>query len=171
MFEKCSSDDTLRPLSWAIMSINEPRVGMSLDRKGNTASASTMAFVKGGEKSATTVAILSLYVLVKRYPVRLLLLFVVLRFYLRRYHSPLRSLPGPFLASGSRAWKGISNMFAGEPSVTDVLTPQSVWSTYQGHTEQDHIELHRIYGISEHSASLRSIVERIRRQSHTHRTE
>ena len=31
-----------------------------------------------------------------------------LRFFYYRYASPLRNYPGPFLASGSRAWKGKS---------------------------------------------------------------
>ncbi|GAB7358283.1 hypothetical protein MBLNU230_g2357t1 [Neophaeotheca triangularis] len=52
--------------------------------------------------------------------------FVFLRFLYRRYASPLRQYPGPFLASGSRAWKVIS--------------------TYKGHTETDHINLHAHYG-------------------------
>ena len=44
----------------------------------------------------------------------------------RRYVSPLRRFPGPLLASCTRLWK--------------------VWSTYKGHTESDHIELHKQYG-------------------------
>ncbi|EXJ89630.1 hypothetical protein A1O3_02697 [Capronia epimyces CBS 606.96] len=44
----------------------------------------------------------------------------------RRYVSPIRDVPGPFLASCSRLWK--------------------LWSTYSGHTELDHIALHRKYG-------------------------
>ncbi|KAK5172094.1 uncharacterized protein LTR77_003732 [Saxophila tyrrhenica] len=50
----------------------------------------------------------------------------ILRFLYYKYSSPLRKYPGPFLASGSRAWK--------------------VWSTYSGHTELDHIALHERYG-------------------------
>lgn len=53
-------------------------------------------------------------------------LALVLRFFYHRYASPLRHYPGPFLASGSRAWK--------------------VWSTYKGKTETDHINLHEKYG-------------------------
>ena len=49
------------------------------------------------------------------------------RFLYYRYASPLRQYPGPLLASGSRAWK--------------------VWSTYNGKTETDHIELHERYGM------------------------
>ena len=127
--------------------IIKPRVGMSSIAAGNTVATSIMALVKGDDESATVAAIWSLYVLVKGYPILLLLLVVVLRFFFRRHYSPLRLLPGPFLASGSRVWKGISDVFTGKPWVTDVLTTRSVWSTYQGHTEQDHIELHRKYGI------------------------
>jgi hypothetical protein len=36
----------------------------------------------------------------------LLPLVLVVRFFYYKYASPLRSYPGPFLASGSRAWKG-----------------------------------------------------------------
>ncbi|EXJ57564.1 hypothetical protein A1O7_07912 [Cladophialophora yegresii CBS 114405] len=44
----------------------------------------------------------------------------------KKYASPLRNVPGPWLASVSRLWK--------------------VWSTYNGHTELDHIALHKKYG-------------------------
>ena len=36
----------------------------------------------------------------------LLPLVLVVRFFYYKYASPLRNYPGPFLASGSRAWKG-----------------------------------------------------------------
>lgn len=36
----------------------------------------------------------------------LLPLAIVVRFSYYKYASPLRKYPGPFLASGSRAWKG-----------------------------------------------------------------
>lgn len=52
---------------------------------------------------------------------------LVCRFVYYRYASPLRQYPGPLLASGSRAWK--------------------LWSTYNGKTETDHIELHEKYGV------------------------
>lgn len=45
---------------------------------------------------------------------------------LKKFASPLRAIPGPLLASCSRSWK--------------------VWSTYSGHTELDHIALHKKYG-------------------------
>lgn len=38
----------------------------------------------------------------------LLPLIFVVRFVYYKYASPLRKYPGPFLASGSRAWKGRS---------------------------------------------------------------
>ncbi|KAI1481787.1 cytochrome P450 [Daldinia eschscholtzii] len=53
-------------------------------------------------------------------------LFIVLRILYRRYASPLREYPGPFLASFSRLWK--------------------VMSTISERTHLDHIELHRKYG-------------------------
>ncbi|KIV83964.1 hypothetical protein PV11_05944 [Exophiala sideris] len=53
-------------------------------------------------------------------------LVVIARGLYKKYASPLRSVPGPFLASCSRLWK--------------------VWSTYNGHTELDHIALHKKYG-------------------------
>lgn len=52
--------------------------------------------------------------------------FLLVRFLVYRYASPLRRYPGPLLASGSRTWK--------------------VWSTWSGHTERDHIEIHNRYG-------------------------
>ncbi|EXJ95555.1 hypothetical protein A1O1_00677 [Capronia coronata CBS 617.96] len=51
---------------------------------------------------------------------------VIVRALYRRYVSPIRDIPGPWLASCSRLWK--------------------VWSTYNGHTELDHIALHKKYG-------------------------
>ncbi|OAP59435.1 hypothetical protein AYL99_06733 [Fonsecaea erecta] len=51
---------------------------------------------------------------------------LVIRCLYKRYASPLRNVPGPWLASCSRLWK--------------------VWSTYNGHTELDHIALHKKYG-------------------------
>lgn len=64
---------------------------------------------------------------VRAYWPLLLPAFLVFRFLYYRYTSPLRHYPGPFLASGSRAWK--------------------VWSTYSGKTETDHINLHERYGM------------------------
>ena len=44
--------------------------------------------------------------LLRNYWFLLLPLALVVRFYYYKYASPLRSYPGPYLASGSRAWKG-----------------------------------------------------------------
>ncbi|KAM0712585.1 hypothetical protein Q7P35_000031 [Cladosporium inversicolor] len=63
----------------------------------------------------------------RAYWLLLLPAFLVCRFVYYRYASSLRQYPGPLLASGSRAWK--------------------VWSTYNGKTETDHIELHEKYGL------------------------
>ena len=56
----------------------------------------------------------------------ILVTFVILRGLAKRYFSPLRKYPGPFIASCTRLWK--------------------VWSTARGRTHLDHIELHRKYG-------------------------
>lgn len=63
---------------------------------------------------------------IRTYWLLLLPAALVIRFFYYRYASPLRQYPGPFLASGSRAWK--------------------VWSTYNGQTETDHINLHEKQG-------------------------
>lgn len=64
--------------------------------------------------------------LLKTYWLLILPIALCLRFLVRKYASPLRQYPGPFLASGSRLWK--------------------VWSTYKGRTEADHIALHEKFG-------------------------
>jgi hypothetical protein len=56
----------------------------------------------------------------------LLPVLLVVRSIKRRYFSPLSKYPGPFFASITRLWKVIS--------------------TARGHTEHDHIALHRKYG-------------------------
>ncbi|KAK8004078.1 Tyrosine-protein phosphatase non-receptor type 6 [Apiospora arundinis] len=56
----------------------------------------------------------------------LLVGFVVVRLVWARYASPLRSYPGPILASCTRLWK--------------------LWSTASCNTHHDHIALHRKYG-------------------------
>ncbi|KAJ2989667.1 hypothetical protein NUW58_g3357 [Xylaria curta] len=56
----------------------------------------------------------------------LLPVFFVSRLAYRRYASPLRSIPGPFLASCSRAWK--------------------IKSTMSENTHWEHIDLHKKYG-------------------------
>ncbi|KAK5126560.1 hypothetical protein LTR85_009494 [Meristemomyces frigidus] len=64
--------------------------------------------------------------LLKGYWFLLLPVVLVSRFFYYRYTPPLRNYPGPFLASGSRAWK--------------------VLSTWRGKTETDHINIHEKYG-------------------------
>ncbi|USW48751.1 Putative cytochrome P450 [Septoria linicola] len=71
-------------------------------------------------------AVVHVYRLLKDYWALTILLTLVLRFTYYKYASPLRHYPGPLLASGSRAWK--------------------VWSTWSGHTENDHIAVHKRYG-------------------------
>jgi hypothetical protein len=51
-------------------------------------------------------AILALWIALYRYIWAVLPVVITIRFLLRRYLSPLRRYPGPFIASGSRAWKG-----------------------------------------------------------------
>lgn len=51
---------------------------------------------------------------------------IVVRFFVQRYNSPLRSYPGPFIASGTRLWK--------------------LLSVASGKTEHTRINLHRKYG-------------------------
>ena len=63
----------------------------------------------------------------KRNIVVIVLVLLCLRGLTRRYASPLSRYPGPLLASFTRLWK--------------------VWSTYNGHTHSDHIELHKKYGM------------------------
>lgn len=68
---------------------------------------------------------------------------LILRFSCRKFFSPLRKYPGPLLASGSRAWKGESGFL---PYDIDIANSQAVISTWNGHTETDHIQLHEKYG-------------------------
>lgn len=65
------------------------------------------------------------------------------RFLYHRYSSSLREYPGPLLASGSRAWKGKCLSCKRNTWKADRY---KVWSTWRGHTETDHIELHKRYG-------------------------
>ncbi|KAJ9623832.1 hypothetical protein H2204_011018 [Knufia peltigerae] len=58
--------------------------------------------------------------------VLLLILLPFARGLYKRYSSPLRKYPGPFVASCSRLWRA--------------------WITYNGHSEHDHIDVHRKYG-------------------------
>lgn len=67
----------------------------------------------------------------KSYFFLILILVPIARGFLKRYLSPLRAYPGPFLASCSRIWR--------------------LWVTYNGHSEHDHIDVHRKYGRRGHS--------------------
>ena len=58
--------------------------------------------------------------------VALLLLFCLLQILYSAITSPLRSIPGPFLARFTKLWY--------------------LWRVYNGHFEQENIELHRKYG-------------------------
>ena len=71
-------------------------------------------------------------------------LVLVARFFYFKYASLLKKYPGPFLASGSRAWKG--EPYSRDDSVIRWLTRLAVWSTWAGKTETDHIKLHERYG-------------------------
>ncbi|KAL2428954.1 Cytochrome P450 monooxygenase cicH [Exophiala dermatitidis] len=81
--------------------------------------------MKGGSPGEHSLSA-EIITLLKAHFVLFLVGSIVIRGLLKRYWSPLRRVPGPFLASCSRLWK--------------------VWSTYRGHTELDHIRLHKKYG-------------------------
>ena len=87
--------------------------------------------------------IISVLRLLKAYWLLLVPLIFLVRFFYYKYASPLRSYPGPFLASGSRAWKGMAPV---QTPRKGLLTIPLVWSTYSGHTEKDHISIHEQYG-------------------------
>jgi hypothetical protein len=81
--------------------------------------------------------------------ITVLLAAFVLRLVLKRYASPLRKYPGPPLASVSRLWKGMLRVGSGigaGPWTTWADENMAVWSTHSGHTELDHIALHKQYG-------------------------
>ncbi|KAF2234093.1 cytochrome P450 [Viridothelium virens] len=63
---------------------------------------------------------------IKAYFVYVVLGLIVVRGLYRRYASPLRHIPGPFIASCTRGWK--------------------FWHVYRGHVETNFIELHRKFG-------------------------
>jgi hypothetical protein len=46
---------------------------------------------------------------------------LIARFFYYKYASPLRKYPGPFLASGSRAWKGSVHSTDSYQSLADPL--------------------------------------------------
>lgn len=86
------------------------------------------ALLETGENtiSPTKALISSVLTVLKDYWLVLIPVFLVIRVLYKRYASPLRRYPGPFLASCSRLWKVIS--------------------TVKGQTNWEHIELHRKYG-------------------------
>lgn len=65
------------------------------------------------EASDVEVPSLALYIVLivwaglRNHPFLILLHLIAIRFFFRKYASPLRNYPGPFVASGSRVWKGI----------------------------------------------------------------
>jgi hypothetical protein len=59
----------------------------------------------------------------------LVFVFLIVRSIKRRYFNGLNSIPGPWLASITRAWR--------------------VKEVYAGHTERTELELHRKYGEQE----------------------
>jgi hypothetical protein len=61
-------------------------------------------------KSATAVTVTTLWNLFKRHYILVPIIWLAFRFLFRRYSSPLRVLPGPLLASGSRLWLGVFNV-------------------------------------------------------------
>ena len=78
------------------------------------------------ETPLTKSAVLTAWQVVAAHPFLILFVLFFVRPLWRRYSSPLRQFPGPFIASCTRGWK--------------------VWSTWTGHTEQHHIALHNKYG-------------------------
>jgi len=78
------------------------------------------------ETPLTTTLLLTILQILRHHPFITILSLIVLRFLIRRYFSPLRKFPGPFVASGTRLW--------------------AAYSTFRGHTEQDYIDLHKRYG-------------------------
>lgn len=82
--------------------------------------------VKDGKVSPTRVLVGTTATVLASYGLYIILFAIVIRAAYKRYASPLRKYPGPFLASCSRLWK--------------------VLSTASGRTHLDHIELHRKYG-------------------------
>ncbi|KIX08598.1 uncharacterized protein Z518_03254 [Rhinocladiella mackenziei CBS 650.93] len=71
-------------------------------------------------------AVLIVWQFLVAHPFLILFVLLFVRPLYKRYSSPLRQFPGPFIASCTRMWK--------------------VWSTWTGKTEQHHIALHQKYG-------------------------
>lgn len=79
-----------------------------------------------GKVSPTRALVATVFTFVAAHWIITLVSLFVVRAAYKRYASPLRKYPGPFLASFSRLWK--------------------VFSTASGRTHLDHVELHRKYG-------------------------
>ncbi|KIW35014.1 uncharacterized protein PV07_01741 [Cladophialophora immunda] len=80
----------------------------------------------GTSSSPVRQAVLYALPFLRAYWYLLIPLYMVLRFLVQRYNSPLRVYPGPFIASGSRIFKLVS--------------------VASGKTEKSRIDLHRKYG-------------------------
>ena len=85
-----------------------------------------MARGKTEEIPVSKAAVLAVWMFLKSHPFLILFVLLFVRPLYKRYSSPLRQYPGPFIASCTRLWK--------------------VWSTWTGKTEQHHIALHKKYG-------------------------
>lgn len=79
----------------------------------------------------------------------LLFLFLVIRPLYRRYKSPLRKFPGPFVASCTRLWEGMKVPVSDSDEHKQLLTTgcQTAYITWTGKIEQHHIALHKKYGL------------------------
>lgn len=86
------------------------------------------ALLETGEHhvSPTKVLLTTVLAIFREYWPVLVPIFLTIRLLYKRYASPLRRYPGPFLASCSRLWK--------------------VYITVKGQANHDHIELHKKYG-------------------------
>ena len=78
------------------------------------------------EAPLTETLLVNFYHLLRQWPTTTIILIVAVRFLFRRYASPLRKYPGPFLASGTRLY--------------------SLVLTARGRTHEEHVALHLKYG-------------------------
>lgn len=85
-----------------------------------------MLKAEASEAPVVQTTVFAFWRLFKFSPITILISLIVLRFLIRRYLSPLRKYPGPFLASGTRLY--------------------SVFLTWRGRTHEEHVALHRKYG-------------------------
>ena len=58
------------------------------------------------EAPLTQAAIVTCWLFIKSHPYLILFLLLFVRPLFKRYSSPLRQFPGPFIASCTRLWKG-----------------------------------------------------------------